>query len=326
MILYSCSSSEELQVCEPESNLISSYTNPEGVMVQMFDTGNTYISNDNCTLAEMSFEPGFYSKNYVDQGNTTFIKVNDTDLFEVNKNFNDDFESYDGLNSLILKDISKRDKIYTSFALQSPSTPTVADYNELRTCLLQKSCNFIDNRIYLTQDPDDSNNQVLAFYSVAPSQDMVVAKASIGTGTILFKKGEVFWFEMKIYIEDKMPQTVADFESSFIKGYPGPRISISNNQIEVENKFGAKLKYNQDAGENKDIPIQQWVKIKAHFKWDTENGVIQVWQDDNLIIDAIGRNIPFDIWILNSLEIGISATQQQSTMLVDDLRFSNFPL
>ena len=154
---------------------------------------------------------------------------------------------------------------------------------------------------------------------------MVTAKCSMGTTTILAKQREDFWFEGEFYIEDGAPLTIADFESTFFEGHAGVRLMLSNNSLQVENKFGAKLTYEQDPNNRIQFPLQTWVTVKAHFIFDDEQGIIQVWQDDDLIIDAIGKNIPIDAWMLNSLEFGISATQEGATLLVDNLRFSDTP-
>jgi len=323
LLLLSCSNNEETQVCEIGSEILTSFRSIEGIEVQIYDSGNLYITNNNCEFFEQLFEPDFFSDNYVESNGKAFIKVSDNELFEVFQSHVDDYESYNELTDLMLTDINSRENIYTNFTLQSPATPTSAEYVAHQSCILEATCNFIDNKLYLKSDPTDANNNVLAFHAVAPTPDMVVSKSSISSSALLSKNGEDFWFEISIYIEDGMPQTIADFESTFFNGQLGPRLSITNRELEVENKFGAKLKFKQDKNLSIKLPTQQWVKVKVHLQFGTESGVIQVWQDDQLIIDAIGKNIPVEPWVFNKLEIGISATQEETTMLIDDLKFSH---
>ena len=199
-------------------------------------------------------------------------------------------------------------------------------YVDLRKCILDGSCDFIDNRFDLMPDPINASNQVLKFFSVAPSSDMITAKSSISSTLVLFREGDDFWYEARYYIEDLLPTTIADFESSYFEGGPGPRLIFKGDQLAVENKFDEKITYRQEPGNEVTFPLNQWVKVKVHLKYDVEEGTIRVWQDDQLIIDAVGPNIPLNFWVQDRIEVGISATSSEVVLYVDDIKFSHSPL
>ena len=45
-----------------------------------------------------------------------------------------------------------------------------------------------------------------------------------------------------------------------------------------------------------------------------------MWQDGRQVIDAAGRTLPLKDTILNSMEVGLSATQTDAVLYVDDVR------
>ncbi len=56
---------------------------------------------------------------------------------------------------------------------------------------------------------------------------------------------------------------------------------------------------------------------------------MEVWQDNQKVLDRTGITLPFRSAIYNSLEIGISAhsnPDQKCVLFVDDLRCSHSPM
>ena len=312
--------------CTGLGTLLADFNNDEGLQFHIYDDGKAYqVENGNCLFEAQYFDPDFYEQTYIDTDSGTFVKVDNDTIFKPIRAFEETFEGYQSALDLIRTDLSQEHLVFSNFTLQSPATPEVDDYNDLKNCILAANCDFIDNRFELAQDPVDANNSVLKFYSLDPTQEMVTAKCSMTSDLVMFKAGDDLWFEAKYYLESGIPTTLVDFESSHFLGYPGPRIIFRNDQVAVENKFLDKLEFVQNPGNSLDFPINEWVKIKVHLNFDTSQGVIQVWQDDQLIIDAIGQNIPLDNWIMNALEIGISATSQETTIYMDDVRLSDQP-
>ena len=130
------------------------------------------------------------------------------------------------------------------------------------------------------------------------------------------------WFEADYYIQEGMPFTLVDFENSYFEGSPGPRVVIRNNKLELENKFGSKLRFeSNDAGT---ITTGVWFTVKVHLKFsNSENGIIELWKDGENIISTTGVNLPTANAIQNILEIGISATNVETTLLMNNLRISD---
>jgi hypothetical protein len=88
--------------------------------------------------------------------------------------------------------------------------------------------------------------------------------------------------------------------------------------------------YRQQPGKEVAFPIGKWVHLKAHLTLsDRDDGVIELWQDGQKVVDARGPTLVLEHAIYNSLEVGISAYNElgkTATLYVDDVRISNEPL
>ena len=313
--------------CMVSGGIISEYVDPDGNHVRISDNGEAYlIEEGKCNFAVQFFEPGFFEDNYLVADSGTFLKADEGAFFKTFDSFEENFEDYSEPLEFLITDITDRNHFFSSFTLQSPSAKTVDAYVDLKKCIFNGSCDFIDNRFDLMPDPLDASNQVLRFFSVAPSFDMVTSKCSISSTLVVFREGDDFWYEARYYIENVLPTTIADFESSHFEGGPGPRLIFKDNHLAVENKFGEKITYRQVPGSEVVFPLNQWVKVKVHLRYDVEVGTIQLWQDDQLIIDAVGPNMLLNFWIQDRIEVGISATSDEVTLYMDDIRFSHSPL
>jgi len=191
----------------------------------------------------------------------------------------------------------------------------------LSKCILDKTCDFLDNQITIIEDPSDSNNKVIEFNSVAPTEGMITSKCSITSGLNYFKNESDVWYVADYYIRSGMPYSLVDFENSYFEGSPGPRVAIRNNKLELENKFGAKLRF--ESNTSTEVPIEKWFTIKVHLKFSNESsGILELWQDGVQTISTIGINLSKSNAIQNLIEVGISATQENTVLLMDNLRIS----
>ena len=325
LFLLACGTDDTpLQSC-PESNLIlDQFTQPTGEEYILTSDGQIYqVSNGECENVGLYFDEGFREENYLENEEGAFL-IAGNDLIKTKNEWIEDFETYPNFNSLFLLSIQDSSKFWSTMTLQSPATPTVSEYVDLRNCIFDGSCDFIDNKIELAQDPIGSPNQCLKFTNTAPAPDMVTAKSSIQSGQQFFELGDELWFECRFFIENAFPFSLVDLENRLFDGSPGPRLVISNDRLAIENKFGAKDFFRHD--KNILVPLNQWFTVKLHFKFDhTSNGLIELWQDDTLLFSVNGKNLPTSNSIQNSLEIGISASSDNGGLYIDDMRISESP-
>ena len=309
--------------CPDSSGLLNSFIDNSGNNIKIYSNGEAWILDDEtCSFVANYFDPQYIDKNYLITDSVIYIKTDDGNLFPTRNNYFETFESSNNFLELLATSIADTGKYWTSFVLQSPLAPTVSDYVALRTCLLNGTCNFLDNRIDLIEDPDNPSNHILQFSAVAPSANMVTSKCSFESALPYFPQGSDLWFEAKFNVRNNRPFSLVDFENNFFEESPGPRIVFRNNCLAIENKFGSKLNYLQD--NPIEFPIQTWVSVKIHLKFSAaNNGLVQLWQNGNLIIDKSGITLPLSNSIQNSLEVGISATSNNSILWVDDIRISD---
>ncbi len=57
-----------------------------------------------------------------------------------------------------------------------------------------------------------------------------------------------------------------------------------------------------------------------------ELGRIKIWQDDIKVIDQRGRTLPTAECVIDRIQIGITATPEESVLHVDDVQISRIPL
>ncbi len=328
-LLLACSQEPVIEdQCPLGASILTEYTSTDNEEVRIYSDGNAYFLTDGiCELVATYYDVAFYDKtfNQTDTG-VYFIVDSDTYLKPFRSGMLD-FEGFSDITDLFRLDISQSDLFLTNITLQSPLAPTVAEYINLQNCILSNTCDFVDNYIELDADPTDAANTVLKYYAVSPAEGMVTSKAATTTTLAYFEKGDDFWFEAMYYVEgSNLPTTLADFESSFFLESPGPRVIIRGDQLAIENKFNEKLTFNQQESLAKAFPLNQWVTVKVHLRYHETSGIIQLWQDGELIIDQTGQTMPFDIWIQDRVEFGITANQQECTLYVDEVQFSDVPL
>ena len=271
------------------------------------------------------YDPDFYAKNYVERDGSVFRKAANGDLIPVKKSFREDFEGASRLADLIgLK------RGWTTIELQSPKAPTVKDYVQLRQRILKGEGDFLDNRIEPSGEVVHGGKTALKAVSVSPSRGMVTAKASLSTELLHFVKGDDVWASIWCYVPtgSGMPATVLDLETTWMNEHPGMRIFITDGKYAaLQLKSANSPYYRQPKSKEVQFPTGQWVHLKTHLKLsEKDDGVIELWQDGQKLIDTHGQTLALAHTIYNSLEIGISAYNEQgkpATLYVDDVSISN---
>ncbi len=329
LLLVGCENSGTSEAIEAEisggcgqESLLESFTDPNGNTLFIYENGEAYIEEgDTCEFALQYFEPNFLSNNYETSESGTFLK-SDGDLVPVKNNFEEDFEMLQNFTDLFISDLESERLFWTNFTLQSPMAKEVSDYVLLSQCILQGSCDFLDNRMEIVPDSQDAENNVIRFVAVAPTADMVTSKTSITSTLGYFVKGSDIWFEADYYIESGMPYSLVDFESSYFEGSPGPRVIITGGKLAFNNKFGAKLQF--ESASETTVPIGEWFKVKVHLSLsNTDNGVLELWQNGEQLIGVRDINLQTSNGLQNSLELGVSATDGATSVLMDNIRLSD---
>lgn len=293
--------------------------------------GNLYrvqAGSGNWVFVQQVYEPDFYAKNYVERDDTVFRRADDGQLVPVKRKFSDDFEGASRITSLI-----GIERGWTSLTLQSPRAPTVNDYVKLRNQLLAGEADFLDNRVEPSEEVSHGGRMALKSVSVSPDRTMVTAKASLSTELLHFVKGDDVWMSLWCHVPvgSGMPFTVLDLETTWIHQHPGMRIVIADGKHACFQLKGLEHPYfRQTPGKEVIFPTGRWVHLKAHLKLtDTDDGVIELWQDGQKIVDARGQTLVLPKTIYNSLEVGISAYNEKgnsATLYVDDVEISDEPL
>lgn len=315
--------------------------------------GNTYVvvdggyyqdhGEDRYSFIQKYYDVDVYEKYYTNEGEAIYVGSPDDLATRVRtrNEFRNDFESYKTVRDLIVtsNNMAGKDVVtdgiktydpdtlptrWTSMALQSPRFPKVKDYVTLRNQVLEDGRDFVDNRVEPSDERAHSGRRSVRFYSVARSRSMVTCKSSMSTETLHFRKGDHFWFSGWFYFEKGMPTTIMDLESTWLDKHSGIRILFSQNgNPTVELKAFEKPKWR-----NRDVEVarNQWVQVKVHFLLDEKDGEIELWLDDQLVIDDTGQTLPLADTVLNSLEVGISATSEETTLFMDDLKVSKSTL
>lgn len=231
------------------------------------------------------------------------------------KNFSSSFEVSKFLDLFSTDD-------WTHFTLKSPKADSIKEYVELRNAIF-KGGKFLDNRIDMESTNVHSGQTALRLYAVKPKT--VASKSLVINENICFAKGDDLWFTGWFYLEKGTPSTLFDFENRRLLESPGIRLFIRKDQYAaVELKFAHKPQYNQF---NIKLPRQKWFNLKLHLKLSNHaDGVIELWQDGAKILDTTGQTLPTHDSILTSMQVGITATDQETVLLVDDVAISDKPL
>jgi hypothetical protein len=297
----------------------------EGKRIAIYADGTAHlVKKDRCSFLVQYFDPDFATQYYHHDSSGVWLITDDGTYFPARNRFLEDFEDYADFRDLFVASIQDTQKLWTGFTAQSPDHPEVADYVALRQCIMAGTCDFTDNRMEWVAEPGNPGNHVIRFTAVKPRRNMVTSKMSFESDLPYFVKGMNCWFQADFKIEGEYPYSLMDFENPFFESSPGPRVVISGGALAMENKFGEKLKFNQV--NPLPIPKDRWFTLKVHFYFSNEaDGMFEMWQDGVLVLGAVARNLPTYHSIQSSLEVGISATNEETVLLLDNVRLSDEP-
>ena len=214
---------------------------------------------------------------------------------------------------------------WTHPTLKSPKANTVKKYVKLRKAVMAGG-DFLENRVDIVSGNVHSGDKAARFYAVyPPAGSSDPSKSLVIKETICFGHGDDLWFSGWFYLEHGVPSTMFDFETRLLKTSPGIRMYIRNDKYaSVELKFAGKPQYNQTS---RVVPRKKWFNLKLHLKLSNRNdGIIELWQDGDLILSTTGQTLPTYGSIYNAMQVGITATDQETTILVDDIVLSSSPI
>ena len=238
----------------PPDSAVELTVDHEGTTYKLID-GDLYrvVASNRLAFVEKLYDKDFWEKNYAQREGRIFRVDGDTGKrYPTRRHFEDGFENAD-----LITDLIGIERGWNAFTLQSSSTPSVPEYVQLRNRILRGEAKFIDNRVEPSSENPHTGIKALKCYSLAPTPNMVCAKASLSTELLYFVKGDDVWFSGWYFIpEGGMPFTLMDLECTWIKEHPGMRIMIEDGAAMFELKWAGKPKYRQPQTER--IRIPKW--------------------------------------------------------------------
>ena len=236
------------------------------------------------------------------------VACNKEKFFDGPNFYEDDFETYEVLDELLLPDDER-----WSF------TQLTRDANYI----------LVDTAV------SQSGERALKFFA-KQSSDGDASKASIAKQNMAFWEGETVRLSAWFYIEgmDELRWLfLMDFEEQTAVGAgPGMRLALVDNRLRVEYKFNEDDLL-QTEGDGIEFPRNQWVEVVWELVLSQEEqGEVRLCQDGQRIIERSGiRTLPRDLLyfqqgtkgMYSSCEIGITANSESSdcTLWVDNVRF-----
>lgn len=248
-------------------------------------------------------------------GKAVFLDTKKKVTYPAQKNFQDSFENANEFLDLFSP------TSWSSFVLQSPRTPNKKKYAKLRKAILAGKSDFYDNRIDIVSDNTHSGKRAIRFHSVKPSGRRPT-KTYIEKDNLYFVRGDELWMSAWFFLESGVPSTIVDFGTRWLKGSPGPRFFIRADKFVIyELKFLDKPVLVQRSTA---LPMRKWFELKIRMKLSSqEDGAIDVWQDGKKILGGNGRTLPTSDSVLHIFEIGVTATDQDTVMYLDDVVISD---
>ena len=247
--------------------------------------------------------------------------------FAVRRQFREDFEGLP-IGSAGLRSLIGPDRGWGSVTLQSPRSPSVEDYVDLRTRILDQSADFADAVVAPNRQRFHSGSTSLLCRAPPRPSHMITCKSSLSTPLICFRKGDDFWFQAWFYCESSRPSSLMDLECEWLQHHGGIRAFLDEKGfLLVELKALNKPKYRQPVDSAVLFPLNEWTEVRIHlYLSDDDQGRIQLWQNSQLLIDASGPTLPLPRVIYSSLEIGISSHSygdREAVLWVDDVVVSD---
>lgn len=288
------------------------------------EAGNGYVreaGGSAWSFVTRLYEPTWYEDAY--EVTDCAVSRRDGDRrFPVKRTHRDDFAGAGDFISLF-----GPERGWTGVTLQSPSTPTIPDYVALRKCLFERTCDYRDNRFDLLEEP--GRGRFVRSTAVAKGS-LVTSKASFESSLVYFIKGDVVTFRARVRVVSGVPYSFLDLESGFISESPGPRVIFSRGRsgtdplhLAVELKFLDKPIFEPTQEQLRPFPLGEWVEVEVVLTLDDgPSGRMQIRQNGALVLDARGKTLPLPDTVLDSLELGISATDVAAVLDLDDVEIS----
>lgn len=269
------------------------------------------------------YDKAFYEENFRVEDDVIYRIDDDGARYAVLRQFSDGFE-----DATTIVDLVGIDRGWTQLTLLSPEAPTEGEANDLANRILLGESDFLDNRVEPSTEKAHAGQGSLKALAVPPDSGMCCTKASLHTLLLHFVQGDNIWFSAWYYIDEAGEFiTLMDVESTFVRGWPGMRIRLQNGYLNFESaKWEPNTIYRQPESHRIPFPRKRWVLVEARLLLsENDDGIVQLWQDDQLVIDRRGQTLPFAEAVYDSLEIGLTVRTtgpETAVLFVDDLKIS----
>ncbi|MFV1949864.1 MAG: putative glycoside hydrolase [Anaerolineales bacterium] len=190
------------------------------------------------------------------------------------------------------------------------------------------------NLITLTDEQYHTGSSAIKF-AAQPYDGSQASKADIYLGGLVFENGDEVWTEMWVYLSggtDSANLFLWDLEASktcilLSCQSPGRRLYFSGpNGDWLKSDLGKWHRgkdFHQTSGEEISFPKDRWVRLRVYLFLSPEsNGVMRVWQDENLILDETGITLPKADAIYDRWQVGITANgneMDEATLYLDEI-------
>lgn len=274
--------------------------------------GSAYdMASGSPVLIEHLYDPDYWSKNFLVENGIIYRVDGKGGKFPViTGGFTEPFEAVSHISGLITPD-----RRWTEITLQSPRAKTTVEYVPLGQGIISSRMGFLDNVVWPIPGP---NGGALLCSSVGKTSDMVCAKSSLSTQLLHRIKGQSVKVAFTLTCLGPAPYSVLDLESTFIVEYPGWRITLENGYPGLEFKWGTKPKFTQN---NFRIGTGQTARLELTLFYSDvpSEGSYKLSANGVTILLGNAQTLPLPNALVNSLEIGITATSGPASVLVDNL-------
>ena len=244
------------------------------------------------------------------------------DFYPVRQRFYNGFDEYQVVQELfgIYQD-------WSSMTLLSPAAPTISSYVTLKQQIFRYETDFLDNRIDLDTRISHDGSKSLRFLAVKPTSTRPLTKTSIDNENLLVRKNTLANITAWYYIAEGNPTGLMDLECEFISESPGIRLLL-NDQLEprVEMKWGNKTTFRVSPNLGTKLPRNQWFKLRLNLAvTDNNNGIVQLYVNNQLVIDGRGQTLFSTDGFYNRLQVGVTANTANSNSVVymDEINYNS---
>jgi hypothetical protein len=298
----------------------------EGPIPAQFNLSRSIVANTS-SLRPLNTTNPLYTGYFTDGVNIfrAISQDGNNDLYPVLSRFYNGFDEYQLVPELfgIYQD-------WSSMTLLSPATPTIASYVTLKQQIFRYESDFLDNRLDLDTRRMHKGTKSLRLQAVKPVSPLSLTKTSIDNENLLLRKNTAVSITAWFYIAEGTPTGLLDLECGVISESPGIRLLLSDQlEPKVEMKWGNKTTYRVPPTIGTKIPRNTWVKIRLNLAiTDNTNGIVQLYVNDRLVIDARGQTLYNADIIYNRLQMGITANASPSNAVVymDEINFNSIQI